>query len=96
MEHGCCSCTCTASISEVSVCSSILFIGLPFKYVIPSFTMLKVEQRQLKIMGYDSEDEEKQYNFFIRHSPSLCHKYSAWMVLLQLTEECPAVCGQHL
>ena len=57
-------------LSEVGVCSSILIIRLHFKYVIPSFTMLQVEQRQLKVMGYDSEDEEKQYDFFIRHSLS--------------------------
>ena len=70
---------------EQEDCVCVLSIGPPFKYVIPSFDVLQIQLRQLKIMGYDSKGDDKYYDFFIRHSPSLSHEYPAWMIIKDAT-----------
>lgn len=48
----------------------VLFVGPLFRYNIPSFDLLAVELRQMKVKGYTSEGEEKHYDMFIRNLPS--------------------------
>ena len=49
----------------------VLAVGLQFRYTIPSFDVLAVELRQIKVKGYTSEGEEKHYDIFIRKSSLL-------------------------
>ena len=66
-------------------CVCVLSVGMPFIYVIPSFDVLGVEMRQVRIKGYTSEGEERNYDIFIRNHPSLCRTYPAWMVIKDVT-----------
>ena len=53
----------------------VLSVGPPFRYDIPSFDLLAVELRQLKVKGYTSEGEEKHYDIFIRNFSSFTRVY---------------------
>lgn len=70
---------------EPADCVCILSVGVPFRYVIPSFDVLCVEMRQMRIKGYTAEGEERTYDMFIRNDPSLCRPYPAWMTILDAT-----------
>ena len=53
-------------------------VGQPFVYVIPSFSVLSVELRQMKIKWNPREEAaEATYDVFVR--ASLCRAYPAWM-----------------
>ena len=50
----------------------VLSVEVPCRYVLPSFDILCVEMRQIRIKGYTAEGEEWTYDMFIRNDPSLC------------------------
>ena len=60
----------------------ILSIGEPFTYMIPSFDVLAVELRLIRIPGCDGSGEEKVFDLFIRNDPDLSRTYPAWMKAL--------------
>ena len=62
----------------------VLSVGPPFRYDIPSFDLLAVELRQLKVKGYTSEGEEKHYDIFIRNLSFTC-VYPVWMAIRDTT-----------
>ena len=71
---------------EPEDCVCALSVGPPFTYVIPSFDLLRVELRQMCVKAYTAQEgEEKQYDFFIRNSQSLCRSYPAWMIVKDAT-----------
>lgn len=61
----------------------VLSIGLPFRYNIPSFDVLAVEMRQLRVKGYTAENIEKHYDIFVcNHAAGgLDRVYPAWMTI---------------
>ena len=65
----------------------VLSLGSPFRYNIPSFDLLAVEMRQLKVKGYTTENIEKHYDIFVcNHSASdLERVYPAWMIIKDAT-----------
>ena len=67
--------------NEPHDCVCVLSVGEPFRYVIPSFDVIAIEMRQLKVKGYTAEGEERNYDLFIRNDPSLCRPYHVWMVI---------------
>ena len=66
-------------MNQIIVC--VLPVGMPFRYVIPSFDVIAIEMRQMKIKGYTTDGEERNYDIFIRNDPSLCRLYPVWMVI---------------
>lgn len=60
----------------------ILSLGSPFWYIIPSFEVLSVELRQMRIHGTTEEGEDHVYDVFVRNDPSLAHSYPTWMTVL--------------
>ena len=58
----------------------VLSLGPPFPYIIPSFDVLRVELRQMKVAvvmgGVDTN-----YDLFIRNQPSLSPTYPARMTV---------------
>ena len=55
-------------------------VGQPFVYVIPSFSVLSVQLRQMKIKWSPCEEAaEATYDVFVRNDSSLCRAYPAWM-----------------
>ena len=48
-------------------------------YVIPSFAVLSVELRQMRIKWIQSEEAEATYDVFVCNDSSLCRVYPAWM-----------------
>ena len=69
------------STDEPDDCVCVLSVGMPFRYVIPSFDVIAIEMRQLRMKGYTPEGEERNYDIFIRNDPSLCRQYPVWMVI---------------
>ena len=63
----------------------VVCVGPPFLYTIPSFDVLAVEMRQIKVKTYSSEDEEKHYDMFIRNLPSFTRLFPAWMAVRAAT-----------
>ena len=63
----------------------VFSVGPPFWYNIPSFDLLAVELRQMKVKGYTSEGEEKHYDMFIRNLPSFTRVYPVWMAIRDAT-----------
>ena len=61
-------------------CFDVVSIGPPFSYVIPSFEVLAVELRQMKILG-QLDGVEKHHDLFIRNEASLCRSYPARMTV---------------
>ena len=59
----------------------VVSIGRPFRYIIPSFNVIAVELRQIRIRGYNSEGEGETYDLFIRNDTSLSRSYPAWMTV---------------
>ena len=59
----------------------ILTLGEPFRYTIPSFDVIAIELRQLRMEGYNTDAEELTFDAFIRNDPSLNHSYPAWMTI---------------
>ena len=58
----------------------VLTISVPFQYIIPSFDVLSVELRQMKItVTVDGVDSN--YDLVVRHQPSLCRTYPARMTV---------------
>jgi len=70
-----------SSDDEPDDCVCVLSVGMPFRYVIPSFDIIAIEMRQMKIEGYTTDGEERNYDIFIRNDPSLCRLYPVWMVI---------------
>ena len=62
------------------VCVCVLSVGLPFRYIIPSFDIIPNKMRQM-VKGYTTDGEEHNYNIFIHNNPSLCRLYQVWMVI---------------
>lgn len=55
-------------------------VGEPFVYVIPGFSVLSVELRQMRVKWTPSEEAaEATYDVFVRNDSSLCRVYPAWM-----------------
>jgi hypothetical protein len=77
--------------SQVNDCFCVVSLGAPFKYVIPSFDVLEVEIRHMRVKGYNKDGEEESYDFFIRNDPSLCRVYPVWMEVTDMTliQVCP-------
>ena len=69
------------SDDEPDDCVCVLSVGPPFRYVIPSFDIIAIDMRQIRIKGYPAEGEERNYDIFIRNDPSLCRPYPVWMVI---------------
>ena len=67
------------TMNQMTVC--VLSVGMPFRYVIPSFDTIAIEIWQMKIKGYTTDGEERNYGIFIRNDPSLCRLYPVWMVI---------------
>ena len=63
----------------------VLSVGPPFWYNIPSFDLLAVELRQMKVKGYTSEGEEKHCDIFIRNLHSFTCVYPVWMAIRDAT-----------
>ena len=63
----------------------VLSVGPPFRYTIPSFDVLAVKLRQMKVKGYTPEGEEKHYDMFIRNLPSFARSYPVWMAIRDAT-----------
>ena len=65
----------------------VLSLGSPFLYNIPSFDLLSVEMRQVRINGYTAEDKQVQYDIFVcNHSASdLDRVYPWWMTIKDAT-----------
>ena len=53
----------------------MISIGEAFPYLIPSFAVLEVELRQMRIKGYTSVGDEENYDVFIRNDPTLSRSY---------------------
>ena len=63
----------------------VVSVGPPFQYVIPSFDVLAVELRQMRIVGrHQVTGEEKNYDLFVRNEASLCRSYPARMTVKDL------------
>ena len=61
-------------------------VGDPFMYVIPSFDVLAVELRLIRISGYSRIDgEEKHFDLFIKNHGSLCRPYPSLMTIKDYT-----------
>jgi hypothetical protein len=73
------------SEDDVKDCFSVLGIGPPFPFVIPSFDVLSVELKPLRIHGATPQGEEHTYDGFIRNDPSLSHSLPAWMTVMDST-----------
>ena len=67
--------------NEPQDCVCVLTIGPIFCYVVPSFQVLQVEIRQIRVKGFTKEREEKVYDFVIRNDTSLNRPYPCWMVI---------------
>ena len=63
----------------------VLSVGQPFRYNIPSFDLLVVEPRKMKVKGSTSEGEEKHYDIYIRNLRSFTHVYPVWMAIRDAT-----------
>ena len=59
----------------------ILTVGKPFRYTIPSFDVIAVELRQVRLKGYNSDGDELTYDGFIRNDISLSRSYPTWMTV---------------
>ena len=70
------------SMEETNDCFCVLSLGVPLKYVIPSFDLLAVEIRHMSVKGYNKDGEEE---YFIRNDPSLCRVYPVWMEATDVT-----------
>ena len=70
-----------SSDDEPDDCVCVLSVGMPFCYVIPSFDVIAIKLQQMKIEGYTTDGEERNYDIFIRNNPSLCQLYPVWMVI---------------
>ena len=55
-------------------------VGPPFQYVIPSFDVLSMELRQMRIIGV-LDEVEKSYDLFVRNELSLCRGYPGRMTV---------------
>ena len=44
-----------SSDDEPDDCVCVLSVGMPFRYVIPSFDIIAIEMRQMKIEGYTTD-----------------------------------------
>ena len=64
------------AMNQMIVC--VLSMGVPFRYVIPSFDVIAIEMWQMKIKGYTAEGED---DIFICNNPSLCQLYPVWMFI---------------
>ena len=60
----------------------VLSVGPPFLYVIPTFDVLSVELRQMRIHGVTEQGESHIYDVFIRNDPSLARSYPAWITVM--------------
>ena len=58
----------------------VISVGPPFQYVVPSFEVLAVEIRQIKITGQQL-GVIKNYDLFIRNDSSICRAYPARMAV---------------
>ena len=63
----------------------VLSVGPPFSYIIPSFDVLKVEMRQMKVKFAGKGGDDETYDIFIRDDPSLCLEYPVEMVVKDST-----------
>ena len=59
----------------------MISIGEAFPYLIPSFAVLEVELRQMRIKGYTTVGDEENYDVFIRNDPTLSRSYPVWMFI---------------
>ena len=57
----------------------VLSLGKPFKYVIPSFDVLCVELRLIRVEGVNDDGQNQIYDIFIRNDPDLNRVYPTWM-----------------
>ena len=79
---------------------NVVSVGPPFQYVIPSFDVLAVELRQMRIVGrHQVTGVEKQYDLFVRNEASLCRSYPARMtvkdvLLIQVANSIRYICCQ--
>ncbi len=71
-----------ASDDEPNDCVSL---GKPFRYTIPSFDVLAVELRQMRIKGHTPDGEEQVYDFFVRNDPTFEKPHPAWMEITDAT-----------
>ena len=63
----------------------VVSVGQPFRYVIPSFDVLAMEVRKIKIVGqHRLSFEEKCYDLFIRNNSSLIRPYPARLTVTNL------------
>ena len=61
-------------------------LGDPFMYVIPSFDIIALELRRMKIRGYGrSGGKERSLGLFVRNDASLCQMYPSMMVIKDVT-----------
>ena len=59
--------------------------GETFMYVIPSFDVLGLPLRHLKIRGFSRDGKEMFYDTFVRNCPSLDRLYPATMIIKDVT-----------
>ena len=63
----------------------VVNVGPVFKYVIPSFNVLALDLRRMKIVGkHRISGDEKRYDLFIRNDSSLLRSYPARMTVKDL------------
>lgn len=61
----------------------VVSVGLVFKYIIPSFDVLTLDLRHMKIVGqHQISGDEKRYNLLIRNDSSLLRSYPARMTVV--------------
>lgn len=58
----------------------VLTLGTPFHYMIPSFDVLRVELRQMKV-AVVREGVDTTLDLFVRNDPALCRSYPAKMTI---------------
>ena len=58
----------------------VLTLGTPFYYMIPSFDVLRVELRQMKVAVIQG-GVDTTLDLFVRNDPALCRSYPAKMTI---------------
>lgn len=62
-------------------CACVQKLGPVLNYIIPSFPVLQVAVRRMRVKGVNQKGEELEYDFFIRDDSSLYRGYPAWMTV---------------
>ena len=77
---------CNDQLPEDTDCEfCVLSVGKSFNYVIPSFDILAVKLRPMRVTSYNDDNVETMYDYFVRDDSDLSRAYPSWMKVKDLT-----------